>query len=162
MAIRDFPGCRPVHARLAIRDDSKTEANERSIRRKSGRNRKTEWKRRNPRNRMIPTVSRVPIRAENTSLRLASSLTLTPVYVLPFLAITCAQYLAQYLGVSHGLLRALTGMEHIAIIAPEGSIVFEPCAGRRHLSGGSDPTEPVPHPPPAYTQDPHGRTLIVR
>ena len=33
MAIRDFPGCRPVHARLAIRDDSKTEANERSIRR---------------------------------------------------------------------------------------------------------------------------------
>lgn len=23
MAIRDFPGCRPVHARLAIRDDSK-------------------------------------------------------------------------------------------------------------------------------------------
>lgn len=96
---------------------------------------------------MISTVSGVPIRAENTSLRLASSLTLTPVYVLPFLAITCAQYLAQYLGVSHGLLRALTGMEHIAIIAPEGSVVFEPCAGRRHLSGGSDPTEPVPHPP---------------
>ena len=23
MAIRDFPGCRPVHARLVIRDDSK-------------------------------------------------------------------------------------------------------------------------------------------
>ena len=23
MTIRDFPGCRPVHARLAIRDDSK-------------------------------------------------------------------------------------------------------------------------------------------
>lgn len=66
MTIRDFPGCRPVHARLAIRDDSKTEANERSIRRESGRNRKTEWKRRNPRNRMIPTVSGVPIRAENT------------------------------------------------------------------------------------------------
>lgn len=66
MAIRDFPGCRPVHARLAIRDDSKTEANERSIRRESGRNRKTEWKRRNPRNRMIPTVSGVPILAENT------------------------------------------------------------------------------------------------
>ena len=48
----------------------KTEANERSIRRESGRNRKTEWKRRNPRNRMIPTVSRVPIRAENTRFEL--------------------------------------------------------------------------------------------
>ena len=33
----------------------------------------------NPGNRMIPTVSGVPIRAENTSLRLAPSLTLTPV-----------------------------------------------------------------------------------
>ena len=51
----------------------KTEANERSIRRESGRNRKTEWKRRNPRNRMIPTVSRVSIRAENTRFELHST-----------------------------------------------------------------------------------------
>lgn len=60
----------------------KTEANERSIRRESGRNRKTEWKRRNPRNRMIPTVSGVPIRAENTrfgcSLLLLAYLSITP------------------------------------------------------------------------------------